>query len=64
MGTRREYRKCMLRFTAWLEESYNLQNLRNISSKHLAYYARHLQQKGNSPGYVIKNLSAIRYYHD
>jgi site-specific recombinase XerD len=64
IGTRREYRKCMLRFTAWLEESYNLQNLRNISSKHLAAYARFLLQKGNTPGYVIKSLSAIRYYHD
>jgi site-specific recombinase XerD len=64
IGTRREYRKCMLRFIAWLEESHNMQNLRNLSSKHLAAYARYLLQKGSSPGYVIKNLSAVRYYHD
>jgi site-specific recombinase XerD len=64
IGTRREYRKCMLRFVAWLDLNCNLQNMRNINNKHLANYIQYLLHKGNMPGYVIKNLSAIRYYHD
>lgn len=64
IGTRREYRKCMLRFVNWLELEYNMQNLRNISNKHLAEYVRDRVSNGNSPGYIMKDLSAIRYYHD
>ncbi len=64
IGTRREYRKCMLRFVNWLDDTYKLQNLRNLSNKHLAEYANYMLGKGNSAGYVIKNLSAVRYYHN
>lgn len=64
IGTRREYRKCMLRFVEWLDSTYKLQNLRNLSNKHLSAFVEHMLNKGNSAGYVIKNLSAIRYYHN
>lgn len=64
IGTRREYKKCMLRFVEWLDSNYKLQNLRNLSNKHLSAYVEHMLNKGNSAGYVIKNLSAIRYYHN
>lgn len=64
IGTRREYKKCMLRFVEWLDSNYKLQNLRNLSNKHLAVYVIYMIGKGNSAGYVIKNLSAIRYYHN
>jgi integrase/recombinase XerD len=62
--TRREYRKCMMRFVRWLEKRYNTQNIRNTSNKHLAAYAADLLDNGKQPSYVMKNLSAIRYYHD
>lgn len=64
IATRREYSKCMLRFVDWLDSTYKLQNLRNLSNKHLAAYANYMLEKGNSPGYVVKHLSAVRYYHN
>ena len=62
--TRRAYKKCMLKFATWLAENYNMQNLRNISNKHLAAYVAHNLSRGNAPSYIIKQLSAIRYTHD
>jgi integrase/recombinase XerD len=64
IGTRREYRKCMLRFVKWLEAKYNMQNLRNLSNKHLAAYVQDILSEGRKPAYAMKNLAAIRYYHD
>ena len=62
--TRRAYKKCMLKFATWLAKNYNMQNLRNISNKHLAAYVAHNLSRGNAPSYIIKQLSAIRYTHD
>lgn len=64
IGTRREYRKCMMRFVKWLETKYNMQNLRNLSNKHMAAYVSEMLSNGKKPGYIMKNLAAIRYYHD
>ena len=54
----------MLKFATWLAENYNMQNLRNISNKHLAAYVAHNLSRGNAPSYIIKQLSAIRYTYD
>ncbi len=62
--TREGYHDCMLRFVRWLDENYKLQNLRNISNKHLAAYAKMLLEEGRKASYVKKMMSAIRYYHD
>lgn len=35
IATRRSYRKCALQFVRWLSQEYKLQNLRNLSNKHL-----------------------------
>ena len=62
--TREGYHDCMLRFVRWLDENYKLQNLRNVSNKHLAAYAKMLLGEGRKASYVKKMMSAIRYYHD
>lgn len=62
--TRREYKKCMMRFVKWLDATYNMQNLRNLSNKHVAAYVKYMLANGNEPSYIKKNLAAIRYTHD
>lgn len=64
IDTRREYKKCMLRFVKWLETNYNMQNLRNISNRHLAEFVKDMLANGNESSYIKKNLAAIRYTHD
>ena len=51
----------MLRFVKWLEAKYNMQNLRNLSNKHLAAYVQDILSEGRKPAYAMKNLAAIRY---
>ncbi len=62
--TRREYRKCFLRFIDWLWTNYQVKKLRNISNKHLRAYIQFLLDQGCGPAYIVKSLAAIRYYHD
>ena len=61
--TRREYRKCMLRFARWLVVTFHMQNLRNLSNKHVAAYVKHLLAEGCTAAYIKKVLAAIRYVH-
>jgi len=62
--TRRGYLKCIKLFVTWLEKTYNMQNLRNLSNKHLAAFVEHMLEQGNKPSYIIKILSAVRYFHN
>ena len=62
--TRRRYNEAMLRFCAFLAEKYRLQNLRNISRKHVEAYVEHMQEEGKSASTIKTDLSAIRFYHD
>ncbi|MGQ5710803.1 tyrosine-type recombinase/integrase [Desulforudis sp. DRI-14] len=54
----------MLRFLSFVASEFKLQNIRNISNKHIAAYVAYLKEKGRGPNYIRTELAAIRFYHD
>jgi site-specific recombinase XerC len=63
-GTRARYRDSCLVFARYVAEEFKLQNIKNLSDKHLVSWVRARQDAGIA-GKTIKNdLSAIRYAHD
>lgn len=63
-GTRARYRDSCRAFARFVHEKFRLQNLRNLSEKHIVEYIRHRQEMGISPKTVKNDLAAIRYLHD
>ncbi|WP_227013486.1 tyrosine-type recombinase/integrase [Paenibacillus psychroresistens] len=64
-GTQDRYMHSCIQFTAFCVDHFKLQNLRNISDKHLIAFIKHRQEDGISPKSLKNDLSAIRYmnYH-
>lgn len=62
-STRKRYMKAQERFIIYLGSKFKLQNLKNISDKHLEAYGRLLIDKRRSKCYIKTELSAIRAMH-
>lgn len=62
--TKRRYYEAVKRFCAYLADEYHLQKLSNVSGKHLADYAAHMQDTGKSASTIKTDLAAIRFFHD
>ena len=62
--TRKRYYEAMERFCRFLAEAYHMQNLRNISHKHIDAYVERMQADGKSASTIKTDLSAIRFWHD
>jgi integrase/recombinase XerD len=62
--SQRQYYSNMLGFIHHLSDYWGLQNLANISGKHVAAYIEELQSEGKSASTVDSHLCAIRYFHD
>lgn len=63
-GTRARYRDSCRAFARYVAENFRIQNLRNLSEKHVVAYIRHRQENGVAPKTVKNDLAAIRYMHD
>lgn len=63
-GTRARYRGSVGQFILFLEEQFKLQNLKNISDKHIIAYVQYRQEKGLAAKTIKNDLAAIRYLHD
>lgn len=62
--TRERYEKAFRRFVHYLTDVYRLQNLANISGKHLESYSEYMQYRNLSASTIKTDLSAIRFWHD
>lgn len=62
--TRVRYYFAMIQFLKFLTVGFRLENLTNISGKHLCAYLEWRQSCGIAPPTVKSELCAIRYYHD
>ncbi|MDI6630914.1 MAG: phage integrase N-terminal SAM-like domain-containing protein [Thermoanaerobacteraceae bacterium] len=62
--TRRRYYEAMRRFLRFVAFEFKLQNMANISNKHLAAYVAYLKEERRGPNYICTELAAIRFYHD
>lgn len=62
--TRTRYFEAFQRFLRYLAETYRLENLGNLSGKHLASYVEYMQYRNLSPSTIKTDLAAIRFWHD
>jgi len=62
--TRQKYARTSKAFCRWVAENFKLQNLRNLSDKHIVAYIQHRQEEGKAPATIQTELSAIRFLHD
>lgn len=63
-GTRARYRDTCRNFAKFIADKFKVQNLKNISDKHIAAYISSRQQEGIVAKTIKNDLSAIRYAHD
>jgi len=63
-ATRDRYRDSNRQFAAFLHDRFKVQNIRNISDKHVVEYVQQRQQEGKSAKTIKNDLAAIRYLHD
>ena len=61
--SRTRYKISCLVFANFLSERFKLQNIRNISDKHLASYVSFRQSEGISSKTIKNDLSAVRFLH-
>jgi site-specific recombinase XerC len=61
--SRTRYKISCLIFANFLSELFKLQNIRNISDKHLASYVSFRQSEGISAKTIKNDLSAVRFLH-
>lgn len=59
-----QYYNHMDQFVRFLGDDYGVQNLANISVRHVVDYIEDRQSEGKSASTVKGDLSAIRFYHD
>lgn len=62
-STRVRYKKAQERFIIYLGRNFRLQNLSNLSDKHMEAYGRYLICSKRSKSYIKTELSAIRAMH-
>ena len=62
--TRRRYHPALEdRFAKFLAVEFRLENVNNVSAKHIYAYVDFLQRNGKSASYIMTELSAIRFWH-
>lgn len=61
--TRYRYADAGARFVRWVQPTFRMQKLANLSDKHLIAYAQYLKSQGRSEKYVKNELSALRFIH-
>lgn len=61
--TRRTHMEKMSTFVNYIGREYNLQNLKNLSDKHLVSYADWAKANGYSASTIKNTLSAVRFIH-
>ncbi|APC09055.1 tyrosine-type recombinase/integrase [Neomoorella thermoacetica] len=62
--TQERYWSAFRRFCEFTASKFRLQNIKNISDKHLEAYIEHLKSQGRGPSHIKTELSGIRYVHD
>ena len=61
--TRKRYHNALEgRFAKFLASEFRLKNVNNISKKHVYAYVDFLQAQGQSAGYIVTELAAIRFW--
>jgi len=63
LETRYRYAHAGARFVAWVQPTFKMQKLANLSDKHLVAYAKEMKNRGCSDKYIKNELSALRYIH-
>lgn len=62
--TRERYFAAFKRFLIYLADTYGLQKIANVNSRHLSAYVLYMQQNGLSASTIKTDLAAIRFWHD
>lgn len=62
--TRVRYENGVKHLAKFLAESYNKQNMNNITNGHLEAYVEQAQEAGYSSSYLTTNMSAIKFFID
>lgn len=62
--TKEKYQNDTKNFAKFLAKEFRLQNMRNISDKHLEKYIKHMQEQKLAPSTIKDRLAAIRFFHD
>ena len=62
-GSRARYRGSARGFCKWVSQNFRLQNLRNLSDKHIVAYIQARQNEGIKPKTIKNDLAAIRFMH-
>lgn len=63
-ATRDRYKDSCRQFGKFIHDHFKLQNVRNVSDKHVAAYVQQRQQEGKAVKTIKNDLAAIRYLHD
>jgi len=63
-ATRDRYKDSCLMFVRFCVERFKMQNIRNLSDKHLAEFIKSRLKEGIEPKTIKGDLSALRYMHD
>lgn len=63
-GTRDKYESVCNDFARHCHEKFKLNNLRNMGDKHIASYAKAMQERGLQGKTIKTNMGAIRYMHN
>jgi integrase len=63
-GTRARYQDSARSFARYVHEKFKVQNIRNLSDKHVVAYIQQRQANGIAPKTIKNDLAAIRYMHD
>jgi len=61
--SQRRYTATAKRFCKYLGGNTNIQNFKNVEVRHVRGYVEHLQSGGCKPGYILTELSAIKWIH-
>lgn len=63
-ATRDRYEDSCRQFVTFLHDRFKLQNIRNVSDKHVVAFVEHRQQQGMAAKTIKNDLGAVRYLHD
>ncbi|MEK5322681.1 phage integrase N-terminal domain-containing protein [Paenibacillus sp. FSL L8-0644] len=63
-ATRDRYKDSCLMFVRFCASSFKMQNIRNLSDKHIVAFVQSRQRAGSSAKTIKNDLTALRYLHD
>jgi site-specific recombinase XerD len=63
-GTRARYKDTCRNFAKFISDKFKVQNLKNVSDKHIYAFISSRQQEGIAAKTIKNDLAAIRYMHD